>query len=160
MKSGADIDWKKDLPNFNWGKEFVEHDIDLGLVDARVFLYAQKIRTAINAPISPSWAKGGTGFHRANSLSSQHSCIGRLSTAGDWFPERGFVFKAWLSAIQCDEIGGIGLYNDTTGNDGKPQDMFHIDFRDYRIIWIRDNGEYIYYHKEPDKFLTVLKGFI
>lgn len=76
------------------------------------------------------------------SKSSRHYCIGRLSDAGDVFPNCNHRL-AWLKACKMPEIGGIGIYYDVK-LDGRPKVMLHLDTRPERVLWARVNGNYIY----------------
>lgn len=136
----SELSLKKDFPNF---PEIIDYEIPLNLIDARVILNLQKLRNIFGKPIVPTRVKAGWA-RIDGSRTSQHYALGRLSTAGDIFPELGYCMSCWLATQQIPEIKGIGLYLDTNGIDGKFWPMMHFDLRktEKRVFWIRDKGKY------------------
>lgn len=134
------LNLNRDYPNF---PELVSYEIPLHLMDAQVILNLQELRNIFGRPIIPSPVKAGWA-RTHGSTTSQHYAVGRLSTAGDIFPEVGHCLSCWLVAQQIPEIKGLGLYLDTKGINGKFWPMLHFDIRntDKRVFWIRDNGNY------------------
>jgi len=133
---------EKQYPNF---PELIDFNIPLNFIDAEVVLKLQELREMFGFPILPSPIE--EGWARKNgSKDSQHYAVDRLSTAGDIFPERGYIIDCWLTAQQIPEIMGLGLYLDTNGIDGNFWPMMHFDLRktSKRVFWIRENGKYYY----------------
>jgi hypothetical protein len=97
---------------------------------------------------------------RHDSGTSQHSTDNKTkkSTATDQFLNNGQVATFWVLAQTCPDLGGFGLYFDTRLN-GKKRVMAHLDNRKDRMLWLcpdQEKREYIYYHKEPSRYLQVL----
>jgi len=130
----------KDFPHF---PELIDYDIPLELLDARVVTTLQKIRYVFGRAMHPTPDKEGWA-RLDGSKTSQHYAVGRLSKAGDFFPERGYMMECWLVAQQIKDVMGIGLYLDTKGIDGAEWPMMHYDLRNSgkRVFWARDKGEY------------------
>lgn len=76
----------------------------------------------------------------------------RLSDATDFFMQWSTVWTAWLLAQRNPKVGGIGIYFDSIT--GRP--FMHIDLRPERMLWVRDQGKYTYFHKNPTEFFKVL----
>ena len=135
----SELNQDMDYPSF---PEFKKYNIPLDRVDAALIIVLQRLRTVSGVPIYPSplpdaWAR------MSGSATSRHYAVDRLSDAGDMFPERGRFMELFFRAQQMPEIGGIGVYADTTGPDGKPWPMLHIDLRPVdrcRTIWARGGG--------------------
>lgn len=128
----------------------------LKLVDTRVLAGLNKLRDMHGKALHPS--KHPDGWSRTTgSTTSRHYAVGRLSDAGDFFPE-GDVLECWLKAIQMPEWGGFGLYLDTKKSIYQPGAMMHLDLRPGpRVFWIRNEiGEYVLKDKEPAKFWNAL----
>lgn len=145
---------QNDYPNF---PEFKKWGIDLSDVDAALITTLQSIRTTYGIPITPSplqeaWSR------KKGSIKSRHYAVGRLSDAGDIFPQRERVLDLWLQIQQWGQIGGIGLYVDTKGIDGNPWPMMHIDLRPNRLLWTSDivYGERKYYYFKQDYFWEIV----
>jgi hypothetical protein len=145
---------QSNYPNF---PEFKKWGIDLSNVDAALILALQSIRTTYGIPITPSplqdaWSR------TTGSKTSRHYAVGRLSDAGDVFPEREKILDLWLQVQELDYIGGIGLYVDTKGPDGKPWPMMHIDLRPNRLLWTSDvvYKERKYYYFKQDYFWEIV----
>lgn len=82
----------------------------------------------------------------------------RKSDGTDIFLSNNQVSEFWLKAQACPDLGGFGLYFDTELG-GKKRVMAHIDNRPYRMLWLcpdQESREYIYYHKDPVRFLRAL----
>ncbi len=130
----------RDYPDF---PEFLDYEIPLELMDARVILLLQAARSRLCRPVYPSPVRGG--WARLNgSVTSRHYAVGRLSDAGDIFPERGSLMHCWLIFQQMEQVGGLGLYADTRGIDGGRWPMLHFDLRPVRqrVFWIKSGGNY------------------
>lgn len=137
------------FPNF---PEFRQRGIDLSRVDARVVQALQVWRDLCGKPIALTPVPEGI-FRTEGSPTSQHFAVGRLSTALDVFPAD--PREAYLHALDVEAFRGIGLYLDT-----RPSQMMHVDVRSgKRILWVRDKGTYVYMHKEPERFMSLLGRF-
>lgn len=159
--SAAQLDQAKDYPNF---PEFVQYGIDLSLTDYRTIVVLQAIRNAGGFPIYPGPSQNNWG-RTYGSKGSEHYAVGRLSTAGDVFPEKGKALRFWILAQGFEEIGGIGLYLDTKGIDGRPWIMAHYDLRvdrqPHRLLWVRDEtGNYWYESHNPIQFWKGMQKII
>lgn len=120
----------------------------------------QELRNELGSSIYPSPVKGALA-RNYGSKKSQHY-VGdylkpvRKSTAIDIFPE-GRPIDCLVACLSNENINGIGVYLGTTGVDGLPWIMFHIDIRpiDGKIplIWIADkNNRYYYPQSDPSKW--------
>jgi len=149
---------QSDYPNF---PEFKKWGIDLSDIDAALITTLQSVRTTYGSPITPSPLQ--EGWSRMNgSKTSRHYAVGRLSDAGDIFPDRDRVLDLWLQIQQRGDIGGIGLYVDTNGVDGKPWPMIHIDLRLDRLLWTSDilRGKRKYHYFPSEGFWDVVERII
>lgn len=96
------------------------------------------------------------------SKTSRHYAVGRLSNAGDVFPNC-HIAEAFLSALRT-RFGGIGVYLDTHFK-GQKMPMLHLDMRlvDNQAVWIREtiNDKQVYTtfypHKDPAVLCEILK---
>jgi hypothetical protein len=82
----------------------------------------------------------------------------KKATATDWFGRNDQATKFWMSAQRLPGLGGFGIYFDCKLS-GEKRVMYHGDVRRQRLLWLcpdQDDREYIYYHKEPLRFLNVL----
>ncbi len=156
MHRSAKILSPVDYPNF---PEF--DGMDLSRVDAGLILAIQKLRTASGVSMIPSPASGAWA-RLSGSKRSRHYARGRLSDAGDLFPARGRILDVWLQAVQMPCFGGIGIYTDTNGPDGKPWPMIHLDLRENRVLWGRDTveGEQTYEYFPDGRFWRIVKKCI
>ena len=122
------INWKK-APNFK-AKDFPE-DPDL-YSDPEILYALQSYRTKINNPIIPSPVPGALARFEGNTQSCHYVDTAlnpiKKSSAVDIFVE-GIPLNNLLVLMTTPEIRGIGVYLHTTGPDGKPWVMFHIDTR-------------------------------
>lgn len=148
--SARDLDWSE-ITHFSsseWPEGVLDHmgeGIILALNDWRNSLPSSHSMTP-----SPLY-----DAHVRQTGTSRHSLEGgRESDATDVFVSNEYIWDAWLAAQRIPEIGGIGVYLDT-----KPSVMFHIDTRPDRLLWVRLNGEYIYFHREPNRFLKVMSEY-
>jgi len=140
--SKKEIDWGL-VPSFS-PKEFSEDPNEFS--DPKIIYLLQEARNKYQKRIFPSPVKGALARF-GGSVTSQHYVgpspenITRYSTALDIFPE-GTPFEFYTVLLSIPGIGGIGVYLDTKGSDGKPWVMFHMDLRDISIerkvplIWI------------------------
>jgi hypothetical protein len=102
--------------------------------------------------------------YRARNGGSLHN-IGEdksgFSYATDFYGANSQAESMWLSLTANEAIGGIGIYFDVKLG-GKKRVLYHIDDmikRSSRMMWIcpdQEQREYIYYHKEPVRFLRTL----
>lgn len=147
----ADLSYRVDYPHFPELRK-----IDLREVDASLVSTLEDFRSTTGIPMIPSPLQGGW-WRITGSETSRHYAKGRLSDAGDLFPKRGMALNAWMSALQYPAFGGVGIYVDTTGPDGKPWPMLHVDLRPrepgMKILWVRD-GEYYYSYQK--KFWDII----
>lgn len=132
--NATSLDFKTDYPSF---PEFAKYGIPLELVDADFILFLQEIRNNSGVPIQPSPVRGGWA-RTDGSTTSRHYAVGRLSDAGDLFPARGRFVELFHNILKYHRTGGVGIYADTNGPDGKPWPMLHLDMRSGRVIWGRD----------------------
>jgi len=106
------------------------------------------LRTMLNKKIIPSPVNGSLARF-GGSKTSQHYVgklneeIIRLSTACDVFIE-GTTFSNFCTIMSSRLFNGIGIYLDSTGPDGKPWCMIHLDIRRVGfsalvpLIWIAE----------------------
>jgi hypothetical protein len=133
------------MTSINWAKikhfspsEFPE-DPDK-YAEPELIYTLDKIRRAQGKPIYPSPVKGALARFDGSER-SQHYAVGRKSTGVDIFPEC-VPIQFMLLLMKFENIKGIGIYRDTTGINGKPWVMFHIDIRERGfndlepLIWI------------------------
>ncbi|MCK4957759.1 MAG: hypothetical protein KAT00_00125 [Planctomycetes bacterium] len=126
-----------------------------------VFDIAFKLREVSGVPMVPSpLAEAHVRFEAGT---SRHA-IGadgqaRKSDGTDLFlVDNQDAPEVWLKAQQVDGLGGFGIYFDTQLG-GTKRVMIHVDGRPNRMVWLcpdQDKREYIYYHNDPSRFLTVL----
>lgn len=157
MMRASKLNHKQDYPSF---PEFIENDINLNRVNAALIVTLQSLRDKTGIPIYPSPVPGAWA-RTDGSETSRHYAVGRLSDAGDIFPERGRYLELLFRVQQLPNIGGIGIYADTNGLDGHPWPMMHIDMRQYdlRVLWARD-GDYHTLNSDPVGFARVLQKII
>jgi len=129
------IDWAK-VPNFK-SEHFPESPDMFAEPD---LIYAlQAFRTKVRRSIFPSPVAGALARF-AGGTETQHY-VGdalkpiRKSTAVDIFVE-GIPISNLFCLLSIPNIKGIGIYLHTTGPDGKPWIMFHIDIRSTPLVWI------------------------
>jgi len=127
--------------NINWNyvyklsaDEFSE-DPDK-LAEPRLIYSLGDLRRLLGAKMRPSPVPGGLA-RNYGSKKSQHYVVDRFSTASDQFIE-GVPFDIYSKILYSNLFTGIGIYLDTTGPDGKPWIMFHLDIRkrNFPFIWI------------------------
>jgi len=140
------------MNSINWNKinHFVpaEFPEDPELAEPKLIYALDKLREAYGNIVHPSPVSGALARF-GGSKTSQHY-VGEdtehvtQNTQGiDVFPE-GIPISFYSCAIRQKCIKGVGVYLDTTGLDGKPWIMFHIDVRKlgYKIgvplIWIAE----------------------
>lgn len=153
-----------------WPKQLQPQEWPAGSVDLMSPLLLQTVvnfRVLTGIPLVPS-PLFEAHVRTQGSTTSQHY-VGpdlsdpiRLATGTDLFIPNARVFEFFREATWIKAFGGIGIYFDTQ-LDGKPRVMVHVDIRTgERILWVTtkgDNGkrEYHYYHKDPGKYLEILK---
>lgn len=137
----ADLDFTRDVTHFA-PSEFPGDA--LNHVDADLVLGLDELRDMLDSPILPSPVLAGW-YRTSGSQNSEHYAVGRLSRAGDVFPDSNIV-HALLTAMRQRAWGGIGVYLDTTGPNGQPWPMLHLDLRrGEQVLWMRLPGDrYIY----------------
>ena len=138
--SAHELNFMRDYPSF---PEFKNNGFDMSKIDKKLILKLQKKRNSTDIPIIPSPLRDGW-YRLSGSSASRHYAVNRRSDAGDLFVKRGCIIDFWLDCVKDSEIGGIGLYFDTTGPDGKFWPMIHIDLRQNKTLWVRKNKKYIY----------------
>jgi len=140
------------LLNFNELEHFDADEFPDGVLDhieAELVLNLEGFRDILKHPVIPSPLPGGW-FRKDGSPTSRHYAFNRLSDGGDVFPQCD-IRHAFMVAMGCRFWGGIGIYLDTTGPSGKPEPMLHLDCRDKRTVWMRNNGDYIYPMRSADE---------
>lgn len=132
--------------------EFPEGTLEF--MDAELIRQVGAFRQALDNAVVPSPLKAG--WVREDGSETSRHYIGavrrdedgneqseRLSDAGDLFPYCD-IRHAFMTALSLP-FGGIGVYLDTHGPDGKPMPMMHVDLRPGpRQIWMRYKGQYHY----------------
>lgn len=141
MPKATDLDFAQDVGHFAPG-EFPGDA--LSHIDAELILVLDELRDMLGAPTLPSPVLAGW-YRTSGSTGSRHYALGRLSDAGDVFPDCNIV-HALLTAMRQRKWGGIGVYLDTTGPNGNPWPMLHLDLRPgEQVLWMRLPGNrYIY----------------
>ena len=109
--------------------------------EAKVLETLQMLRSKWDNYIFPSMHPLGWARTDKKYSYSEHYAIGRLSTAGDFFPA-GNVFQFWLMCQSFPEIGEIGIYFDTNRTKTQPGPMIHISISSKRRLHCRINGVY------------------
>ena len=147
------INW--DLINYFSESEFPENPI---YAEPELIYQLDFVRNRLNQRMFPSPIKGGLARFSGSST-TQHYAIGRKSTAIDVFCE-GYPIINIISIIQIHVFNGIGIYLDTTGPDGLPWIMFHLDLRktpfsvNQPLIWIatktQGKNNYFYPQYNPE----------
>jgi len=148
----SELNFKEHYPNF---PEFAENGIDLSLTDARTITTLQTMRVVFGRAIWPGVYQANWGRAYGSETSEHYAGGGRLSTAGDVFPARGYALEFCLVAQQFPLVRGLGLYLDTDGPlDGKRMAMVHFDLRatSERVFWVRRNRIYSTLYGAPDEF--------
>lgn len=137
----SDLDFANDVLHFAPG-EFPGQA--LRYTTAELILGLDELRDLLGSPILPSPLEAGW-YRQSGSTGSRHYASGRLSDAGDVFPDCNIV-HALLTAMRQRVWGGIGVYLDTTGPNGNPWPMLHLDLRPgEQVLWMRLSGDrYIY----------------
>lgn len=123
------------------------------------------------SPVKGSVARFGgsqTSQHYVGTKEGGHTI--RLSTAADIFVE-GVPFLNFTVLQQSGLFSGIGIYLDTTGPDGKPWVMFHLDTRKSHsvsdpLVWIctksyakgKSKNIYHYPQRNSDKWLFLKRN--
>ena len=120
----------------------------------------QDLRTRHGKPVYPSPVSGAlarvTGsIHSQHYIGDSWNDIQCKSKAIDFFPE-GSAMQCAAIAMRMAGINGVGIYLNTTGVDGKPWVMIHMDIRtlagdiERPVIWIvDDNNNYCYPQSNP-----------
>lgn len=152
-----------DMPNFTH-KE-IPKSIEKA-VDKRILMNIQEYRNILGCPFFISLDTRAivrfdgriTSCHKVI-VSPFDGTITKISTAIDGFPDCD-SFKSWSKALSSNLFGGVGVYFDTNGNDGKPCPMFHLDLRPISLIWYRDDGKYFYPHKNKTFFKDLQNLFM
>ena len=132
---------------------------DLKFVKTEVLYNLDKTRHEFGRPVFPSGVADGL-VRRSGSKTSRHYIgDGSMGEAIDVFPSVD-VLDFWLLCVENRAWRGIGVYLDTNKNSRQPQPMVHLDVgnREHgkKVFWVRDNGKYIYKHKDPVRFWSLL----
>lgn len=137
----SDLNFAQDIEHFAPG-EFPGDA--LNHVEANLILALDEFRAKLGEPVLPSPVLAGW-YRTTGSQGSRHYAQGRLSDAGDVFPDCNIV-HALLTAMRQRAWGGIGVYLDTTGPNGQPWPMLHLDLRPgEQVLWMRLPGNrYVY----------------
>lgn len=132
-----EIDWtkvKKLSPSeFSENPKHAEPELIYSLSDTRI---------AIDQKIYPSPVKGALARFTGRTT-TQHYAVNRLSKACDVFCE-GPPIQNFTTILSLNKFMGMGIYIDTTGPDGLPWIMFHLDIRtdgfapNIPLIWIAE----------------------
>ena len=102
-----------------------------------------QFRSLLGERIFPSTAPGA--FVRFSGSETSQHYVGsednpiRKTTAIDFFAE-GIPVEIFSGLLNQFFVKGIGIYLDTTGVDGKPWVMFHMDirekgFKSFPLVW-------------------------
>jgi hypothetical protein len=153
------------MKNINWdhvnffSKDEFNEDPDK-YAEPQLIYALSHFRINLNECVFVSPVKGA--FARFDgSKTSQHFVDSKehpskKSTGIDVFPE-GIPIAIFSCLLNQRLIKGIGIYLDTTGNDGHPWVMFHIDirktgFKNLPLIWFctKDNGINKYYYPQTN----------
>lgn len=138
------IDWNR-VPHFK-ASDFSEDPNKY--LTPEVLYNVERVRIAFNKAIYPSPVTGALA-RLGGSNKSQHYVgvdsdgLIRKSTAVDLFPT-GLPINFFICVMSFSVFKGIGIYLDTTGIDGKPWIMFHVDTRKIgynnhtSLIWIAE----------------------
>jgi len=135
---------------------------DIERIDPRLIRALDRLRDQLGEPIHAG--RKPDAFARLTGRpTSRHYAVGRLSDAGDVFPDKGYSMRAWILAQALQEpdgrpsFGGIGLYFDTRRGPLQPGPMLHLDMRPGpRVLWARDSGRYWTASQQPRKFWQVV----
>lgn len=134
----------------NWSKikhfSKAEFNCDTELLNPFALQALDKLRELYGKPIYPSPVKGAVVRFGGNPKSQHYvgedkNHIIRHSKAIDIFPT-GVPIEFLTYVLNSGLFSGIGMYLDTTGIDGKPWVMFHLDIRNkgfkpgVSLVWI------------------------
>jgi hypothetical protein len=136
------MDWEH-ITHFKPSEFPSQKEIDL--TEPRLFKTLDGFRVDLGYPIYPSPVKGALA-REYGSKTSRHYAIGRLSTAVDIFPDCS-VYHAFIIATQY--FGGVGVYFDTHFK-GRKWIMLHVDLRQTKTHWYRDDHIYHTLNTEKD----------
>ena len=115
------------------------------------------LRERSGVPMTPSEVVRAHVRLKDSDKGSMHYAGGEsLSRASDLFVANRHVAKVYNTALKIESIGGFGLYFDTLRKEVRT--MFHADDRNgnHRVLWVRDNGVYTYFHHNPIRYYEVL----
>lgn len=126
----------------------------LGHLNAEVVVVLDKIRSKLPRGHSMQPSGLAEAHVRHTHGNSRHETKGgqRLSDATDFFMQWNTVWDAWKEAQRHPQVGGIGVYFDSIT--GRP--FMHIDLREERLLWVRHEGKYTYFHHDPIAFFKVI----
>lgn len=115
------------------------------------------LREFYGFPIHPSRHPDGIVRKTGSETSRHFAGDGRLTDAMDVFPE-GRVGAFLVAALMSMSFRGIGVYGDTKIIlPYQPGPMVHLDRRPGPItFWVRQEGEYIYRERDPQRFYREL----
>lgn len=150
MKRAMDLNWSE-INFFNaeeWPSGTLPH------MSARLIYVLDEIRAKLPKGHTMQPSGLAEAHVRHTHGNSRHETKGgtRLSDATDVFMQWNTVWAAWLEAQRHPEVGGLGIYFDSIT--GRP--FMHIDLRPERMLWVRHEGKYTYFHHNPIAFFKVL----
>lgn len=100
-------------------------------------------------------------YRNGNSLHDIGEDGSAFAYATDFYGRNDQAAQMWFSLTANPHVGGIGVYFDTKLN-GNKRVLFHMDDlakRGARMMWVcpdQEKREYIYYHRNPIRFLKTL----
>jgi len=139
-KGGGKKGKRGTMPEPNWDKieYFKKSEFPEGIwpdMDRMFMLHVNMFRHRLERRVFPTPIKRGF-VRKTGSKASRHYAVGRLSDAGDFFPDSSLAEAFETAAELCWGIRGIGIYWDTRFR-GRPWGMVHLDRRDDRLWWAR-----------------------
>ena len=157
----TEINWDQVLHlsknEFSENPKFAEPKLIYSLSQAREIL---------SEKFFPSRATGALARFSGSS-SSQHYSVSQLSRACDVFIE-GKPIQNYLCLLSTGLFNGIGIYLDTSGNDGRPWIMFHLDIRrigfkpNIPFVWFstrtHNKNHYFYPQVKPEYWKLLQDG--
>lgn len=144
-RTALDVAWPVEFSPEEW-PEGTLHQMSPTVLEEGLF----PLRHATGIPM---WPSAFATAHVRDAGNSRHSTNGgaRLSDATDMHVATlDRLAVVFMAALMMRRIGGIGLYFDTN------TPMFHIDMRPERLVWIRVDGEMIYFRNDPRRFFVEL----
>lgn len=123
-----------------------------------IFTIAFAVRDVTRCAMIPS--PDPAAHVRHDNSTSQHSTKNKQgkSNATDIFLRNDQAEQFWSLAQRVPGLGGFGIYFDCHLA-GEKRVLVHLDGRPERLLWVcpdQEKREYIYFHKDPVRFLRVL----